>query len=240
MNPPRLAVDPARLGHELVHPAPQRPGKQLQLSSLKADGTTRNSGPPGHFTPKRFRCSTRASPATRPVFASWPRTLAYHQTVTITLDLSQRAQVAPGCGSFAGTFSRKVELPPMDSGKPRVLIVDDTPENIHVLMALLRRTCTVDAAKNGARALEYARAEVKPDLILLDVMMPDMSGYEVCQQLKADPLTAHIPVIFVTGLGNQADEKRAREMGAVDYLVKPFQAELVRARVTHHLLPKIS
>ena len=121
------------------------------------------------------------------------------------------------------------------SDRARVLIVDDTPENIHILMTFLRKTCDVVAATNGARALECARGEAPPDLILLDVMMPGMSGYQVCQQLKSDPSTADIPVIFVTGLNDVVDEEKGLSLGAVDYITKPFDAGLVRARVKNHL-----
>ena len=83
-------------------------------------------------------------------------------------------------------------------GKPKVLIVDDTPENIQVLMETLKDQYTIVAAINGEKALKMAMAEPKPDLILLDVMMPGMDGYEVCRRLKADEQVSHIPIIFVT------------------------------------------
>ncbi len=123
--------------------------------------------------------------------------------------------------------------PPVE--KPRVLIVDDAPENIRLLIGFLSGSCSLQAATNGPKALEFARAEPSPDLILLDVVMPDMSGYEVCQQLKQDPRTSQIPVIFVTGLNDVDDEKRGLDLGAVDYISKPFHPELVRARVNNQL-----
>ncbi len=123
------------------------------------------------------------------------------------------------------------------SGPPRarVLIVDDTPENIHILMAFLRRTCDLVAATNGTKALECARSESPPDLILLDVIMPGMSGYQVCEQLKSDPKTADIPIIFVTGLSDALDEEKGLGLGAADYITKPFRAGVVRARVKQQL-----
>lgn len=119
--------------------------------------------------------------------------------------------------------------------KPRVLIVDDTPENIRLLMSYLGKTCNVQAATSGAKALEFARASPAPDLILLDVMMPGMSGYDVCEELKRCENTRSIPVIFVTGLNDVEDEKRGLDLGAADYISKPFHADLVRARVGNHL-----
>lgn len=119
--------------------------------------------------------------------------------------------------------------------RPRVLIVDDTPENIRVLMAHLKGTCDVLAATSGLKALEFARAQPRPDLILLDVMMPGMDGYEVLQTLRQEAPTAGIPVIFVTGLNDVGDEERGLRMGAVDYITKPFHGELVRARVHNQL-----
>lgn len=119
--------------------------------------------------------------------------------------------------------------------RPRVLIVDDTPENIRVLMAHLKGTCDLLAATSGPKALDFARALPRPDLILLDVMMPGMDGYEVLQILRQDQATASIPVIFVTGLNDVGDEERGLRLGAVDYITKPFHGELVRARVQNQL-----
>lgn len=119
--------------------------------------------------------------------------------------------------------------------RPRVLIVDDTPENIRILMAHLKGTCDLLAATSGARALDFARALPRPDLILLDVLMPEMDGYEVLSRLRQEAETAAIPVIFVTGLNDVGDEERGLKLGAVDYITKPFHGELVRARVHNQL-----
>lgn len=118
--------------------------------------------------------------------------------------------------------------------RARVLIVDDTPENIRLLMAILQSSCEVVAATQGRKALEIA-AERPPDLILLDVVMPGMNGYEVCERLKQGPKTANIPVIFVTGLADVGEEERGLRLGAVDYITKPFHPELVKARVHNQL-----
>lgn len=115
-----------------------------------------------------------------------------------------------------------------------ILVVDDVPENIAVLAGILRGLYRVIIATNGADALAVVRQN-PVDLILLDVMMPGMNGYEVCQRLKSDISTRDIPVIFVTSLGEHSDEKRGLELGAVDYLQKPCHASIVRLRVKMHL-----
>lgn len=123
----------------------------------------------------------------------------------------------------------------MDTPSPKqtILVVDDTPENLHVLNKLLRPVYAVKVANSGQTALKVARHQ--PDLILLDIMMPDMDGYEVCRALKADPETAKIPVIFVTAMTEVTDERKGFEMGAVDYIAKPIQPDLVQARIRTHL-----
>jgi sigma-B regulation protein RsbU (phosphoserine phosphatase) len=119
--------------------------------------------------------------------------------------------------------------------KQKVLIVDDTPQNIHVLMETLKDSYKIVAATSGAKALQLATRDPLPDLILLDVMMPEMSGYEVCEHLKKDPLTERIPVIFVTALHEAGDEERGLELGALDFITKPFHPALVKARVRNQL-----
>ncbi|MBW7903323.1 MAG: EAL domain-containing protein [Rhodocyclaceae bacterium] len=116
-----------------------------------------------------------------------------------------------------------------------ILIVDDTPENLTVLSELLEPHYDVRAANGGARALRVAASAPRPDLILLDVMMPDMDGYAVLGRLKADPATADIPVIFVTALSASEDEQIGLELGAVDYITKPVRPAIVLARVHAHL-----
>jgi putative two-component system response regulator len=116
-----------------------------------------------------------------------------------------------------------------------VLIVDDTPENIHVLIEVLRDEYATIVATNGRKALQMAGAETPPDIILLDVMMPDLDGYEVCRQLKADKRTCGIPVIFITQLAEEEDERKGLELNAVDYIHKPFSPPLVKARIRNHL-----
>ena len=119
--------------------------------------------------------------------------------------------------------------------KKLVLLVDDAPENIQVAREILKDTFKTRVATSGAKALELVKVVPSPDLILLDVMMPEMDGYEVCRALKADPLTRDIPVIFLTAKTEATDETKGFEVGAVDYIHKPFSPPVVRARVQTHL-----
>jgi PleD family two-component response regulator len=119
--------------------------------------------------------------------------------------------------------------------KLNVLIVDDEPGNIKLLISMLQLDYTTIVATNGATALQIAMSEEPPDLILLDIIMPEMDGYEVCQRLKADARTKEIPVIFITVKVTEKDEVKAFELGAVDYITKPFSTVVVKARVKTHL-----
>ena len=122
------------------------------------------------------------------------------------------------------------------SNQLRILIVDDEKMNRKVLAGLLKPYYKIMAVKNGEQALKaVGRLEQQPDLILLDIMMPGMDGYEVCRRLKANNDTSHIPVIFVTALGAVEDESRGLRLGAVDYITKPVSLPIVLARVNTHL-----
>lgn len=122
-----------------------------------------------------------------------------------------------------------------DPARPVVLVVDDTPFNIDVLRGVLSSSYTLKVATNGEKALSLARSEPQPELVLLDVMMPGMDGYEVCRRLKQDKLTQHIPVVFVTSMSEVEDEQKGFESGGVDYITKPVSPPLVQARVATHL-----
>jgi adenylate cyclase len=116
-----------------------------------------------------------------------------------------------------------------------ILIVDDAPENLQVLGEVLEPHYRVRVATGGERALKISFSDDPPDLILLDVMMPGMSGYEVCRRLKGNPNTQSIPVIFVSAMNEIEDEQKGLALGAVDYLTKPIRAAIVKARVATHL-----
>ena len=121
-----------------------------------------------------------------------------------------------------------------DLPKPLILLVDDHPTNLHLLEALLERQYRTENAKDGQSALEFVKSQ-KPDLMLLDVMMPEMDGFEVCKRLQADPETRDIPVIFLTARAEGEDVTKGFEVGAVDYVIKPFRREELLARVKNHI-----
>jgi serine phosphatase RsbU (regulator of sigma subunit) len=120
--------------------------------------------------------------------------------------------------------------------KRLLLLVDDDAENIQAVHSILKDRYKIRVAMNGPKALELAKVEPQPDLIMLDVMMPNMNGYEVCGCLKADHRTRDIPVVFLTGKTEVADETRGFEVGAVDYIHKPFSPPIVTARVQTHIM----
>lgn len=122
-----------------------------------------------------------------------------------------------------------------ESSRSTILIVDDQPENLAVLASLLQPLYRVRAARSGPQALRAAESAPIPDLILLDVMMPEMDGYKVLAQLRANPTTATVPVIFITALAAEEDEQRGFDLGAVDYITKPIKPAVVLARVRTHL-----
>jgi putative two-component system response regulator len=121
------------------------------------------------------------------------------------------------------------------NAKQVILIVDDTPDNITLLSALLKDKYRIKIATNGLKALHIASIEPSPDLILLDVMMPEMDGYETCRRLKDNPQTHQIPVIFLTAKSQVSDEEMGLRLGAVDYISKPVSPPIVLARVATQL-----
>ncbi len=122
--------------------------------------------------------------------------------------------------------------------KPTILVVDDTPDNLTLVSSLLRKDYRVKVAINGEKALKIAFSETPPDLILLDVMMPVMDGYEVCRQLRANSRTARIPIIFLTAKSEVEDERKGLSLGACDYIIKPISPPILEARVKTHLAAK--
>ena len=119
-----------------------------------------------------------------------------------------------------------------------ILIVDDTPENLTLMNSLLKDDYKVKVANNGEKALKIAASDSPPNLILLDIMMPGMDGYEVCRRLKSDTKTMNIPVIFLTARSEMEDEQTGLELGAVDYIIKPISPPIVMARIKNHLALK--
>jgi putative two-component system response regulator len=122
--------------------------------------------------------------------------------------------------------------------KAIILVVDDTPDNLTLMSGLLKDNYRVKVANSGERALKIAQSETPPDLILLDIMMPEMDGYEVCRRLKADTKTRDIPIIFLTAKTEVVDETHGFELGASDYITKPISPPIVLARVETHLAIK--
>ena len=125
-------------------------------------------------------------------------------------------------------------MPPETGTKSRLLIVDDEPTNIHILSNILSEDYEIRAANGGQRAIEAAVSQ-SPDLVLLDMIMPEIDGLEVCRQLKANESTKDIPIIFVTSMSDPANEELGLQAGAVDYISKPVSPPIVKARVKIHL-----
>jgi diguanylate cyclase (GGDEF)-like protein len=123
--------------------------------------------------------------------------------------------------------------------KPTVLIVDDMTTNLLILSDLLKDEYQIKIAKNGQKALDIVHSSDEVDIILLDIMMPDIDGYEVCRQLKSNPKTKNIPIIFVTAKDNDADEEYGLNLGAIDYITKPFNKAIVKLRIKNHLELKL-
>jgi putative two-component system response regulator len=132
-------------------------------------------------------------------------------------------------------------IEPLDGTvKPTILVVDDTPDNLSLMSGLLRASYKVKLAHSGERALQVVSGEHKPDLILLDIMMPEMDGYEVLRRLQQDPVSSQIPVIFLTAMSASEDETIGLELGAVDYISKPINPSIVLARVRTQLQLKFA
>ncbi len=128
----------------------------------------------------------------------------------------------------------------VQNSKPTILMVDDNPTNLVLINNLLKHDYRIKVANNGVTALRIAAGEVRPDLILLDIMMPEMDGYEICRRLKADPRLRDIPVIFITARSSPDDEARGLELGAADYITKPISPPIMLARIKTHLRLKAS
>ncbi|MCG8635871.1 MAG: response regulator [Desulfobacterales bacterium] len=117
----------------------------------------------------------------------------------------------------------------------RILIVDDEKFNIKVLTEFLQNDYSIMVAKTGEQALKAVKSQTPPDLVLLDILMPEMDGYEICKRIKTDPRSKNIPVIFVTAVSEAMDAAKGFDLGAVDYITKPFNPVTVKARVATHI-----
>lgn len=126
-----------------------------------------------------------------------------------------------------------------DFSNRRILLVDDTKANIDILVQTLKQDYKLGVALNGPKAIEYTKSN-RLDLILLDILMPEMDGFEVCQRLKENPVTRMVPIIFITAIDDPDHKRKGLEIGAVDYITKPFDISEVRARVKTHLSLKIT
>jgi diguanylate cyclase (GGDEF)-like protein len=126
-----------------------------------------------------------------------------------------------------------------DNYIPTILIVDDMATNIAILSDLLKDSYKIKVANSGQRALDLARAKEKPDLILLDIVMPQINGYAVCKELKSSSDTIDIPIIFVTAKNSAQDEEYGLNLGAIDYIKKPFHSAIIKIRIKNHLTLKI-
>lgn len=124
------------------------------------------------------------------------------------------------------------------TSRETVLVIDDSPEILFIINELLKTEYSIKAAKDGEKGLRLAMDEPRPDLILLDIMMPGIDGHEVCRRLKAARATRDIPVIFLTAMHNEYDEELGLQLGAVDYITKPISGPVLRARVKTHLAMK--
>jgi diguanylate cyclase (GGDEF)-like protein len=146
------------------------------------------------------------------------------------------AEPSPAAAETAGEEGT-AQLPVVQ--KRSLLIVDDMTANIRILANLLKDDYTIQIANRGQKALDIARGSQPPDLILLDIMMPEMDGYQVCRELKNNQATSHIPVIFVTAMDEVENQKKGLSLGAVDYITKPFDADIVKVRVRNHMNLKV-
>lgn len=164
--------------------------------------------------------------------ANLHRGIEFNQRIKAHIQLQRKCRVPP---EPEDTLSEEVQIVPVsESDKPKVLIVDDSVSNIQVLNQILSYDYQVFFATNGQQAIAMA-IEERPDLIMLDVMMPSMNGYEVCEKLKQMQQTKDIGIVFVTALNEEKDEARGLRLGAIDYIPKPFSSDIVRARLHNHI-----
>lgn len=206
-------------------------GSAATLHAIKGSaGTLGATALAQHAAALEFRLKSGDATAVEAVMS--PATV---QTLRHLLTESVRALNAELAGDTAHPTTIAVQSAP--SPRAKILIVDDQPLNISILNELFRDEYELHSATSGEQALALCASQ-QPDLVLLDVMMPGMDGHDVCRQLKADPLTSTIPIIFITGQVDEAEEIMALELGAVDFITKPINAVVVMARVKTHIALK--
>lgn len=138
-------------------------------------------------------------------------------------------------GNAPAAGAGPAEAPPAAPERATILVVDDTPENLQLLAGLFRDSFKVKLANNGEKALAICRSDAPPDLILLDVMMPDMDGFEVARQVREHHASSHTPIIFVSAMTDDASRQKGLALGAIDYVAKPIDPDLLRLRVNNLL-----
>ena len=168
---------------------------------------------------------------------SQQRPRAEAEAPLLALEVHMRTLV---CAIRSTSWSAQLQQGAVAKSRQQVLVIDDSPEIQLIIIALLAEDYWVQTADNGARGLALAALEPLPDLILLDIVMPGLSGHEVCRRLKADPVTRPIPVIFLTSMKGDSDEEEGLALGAVDYIAKPISGAILRARVRTHVSLKLA
>lgn len=147
---------------------------------------------------------------------------------------ARKPDATPNSSSQAAAPANAL-LPEAEPKRPTILVVDDTPDNLHLLAQIFKEEYRVKIAHNGEKALSICHADAPPDLILLDIMMPDLDGFEVAAQLRAHPSSEHIPIIFVTAMTDDAARLKGMELGAVDFVTKPINPDVLRMRVRNFM-----
>ncbi|MES2297472.1 MAG: hybrid sensor histidine kinase/response regulator [Pseudomonadota bacterium] len=180
------------------------------------------------FTERLERCLARKTHAPRPVVALEPVPLAPEPEVPATS--------TPAADSVAdGAVDEAIAAVQEGAERLTILVVDDTPDNLHLISRVFKDEYKVKIAHSGAKALALSQTDTPPDIILLDVMMPEMDGFEVAAKLRAHPSTEHVPIIFITALSDEASRMRGLELGAVDFVSKPVSPDLLRLRVNNFM-----
>lgn len=155
--------------------------------------------------------------------------------VRVPVSAISASPTAPATVAMTPALTATARIKHAVAEKPTVLVVDDTPDNLHLLSQLLKEEYRVKIAHNGEKALDICQTDEPPDLVLLDIMMPGLDGFEVAKQLRSHPMSEHIPIIFVTAMTDDAARLKGMELGAVDFVTKPIQPEILQIRVRNFM-----